>query len=305
MNKEHIKRYQSMKQFCYHEPKTIKETCSLLSQYGEQARVLAGGTDLIPKIKNGLAVPGHVVNIKKIPSLEIIEERENGLRIGALVLISEITNNSLIRNRFPILGTAAASIGSLQVRNLATIGGNICNAAPSADMAPGLLALDSTVKIAGVEGHREISLEEFFLGPGKVALGIGEILTEIDVPFLPPNAKQVYLKHTVRRAMDIAVVGVAVCLSFEEKTSHCKHARIALGAVAPTPIRAKKTEQMILGKKLEDINLDSIQEMVRMEVAPISDVRGSANYRSEIVSMLTARAIKSLGIKERINGETC
>lgn len=293
-----------MKQFSYHEPKTVKEACALLSRYGDQAKVLAGGTDLIPKMKNGLAVPRHIVNIKKIPSLETIEESEKGLRIGALALISEITHSPLIRNRFPILSTAAASIGSLQVRNLATIGGNICNAAPSADMAPGLLVLDSTVKIAGVEGHREIPLEEFFLGSGKVALGPGEILTEIYVPFIPPNAKQIYLKHTMRRAMDIAVVGVAVCLFFEEKTSHCKQARIALGAVAPTPIRVKKTEQMILGKKLEDINLNSIREMLDMEVAPISDVRGSADYRSEMVSTLTARAIKSLGGKKRtINGE--
>jgi carbon-monoxide dehydrogenase medium subunit len=304
MNKEHIKRYQSMKQFSYHEPKTIKEACSLLSQYSDQARVLAGGTDLIPKMKNGLVVPEHVVNIKKIPGLESIEGRKKGLRIGALAPISELTHNSLIRSKFPILGTAAASIGSFQVRNLATLGGNLCNAAPSADMPPGLLVLDSTVKIAGGEGHREIPLEKFFLGPGKVALGLGEILTEIYVPFITSNAKQIYLKHTVRRAMDITVVGVAICLSVEGKTGYCEQARIALGAVAPTPIRAKKTEQMILGRKLEDINITSIREVVRMEVDPISDVRGSADYRSEIVSTLTARAFKSLGAKGRINGET-
>jgi len=284
-----------MSRFDYYEPKTIEEACSLLSQFGNEASVLAGGTDLIPRIKRGLIAPKCVVNIKKIPSLDRIkEEKGRGLRIGVLTGLSELTTNTLIRERFPMLRTAASSIGSLQVRNLATLGGNLCNAAPSADMAPGLLVMDSTVQIAGAAGHRELGLEDFFVGPGIVNLGKGEILTEVYVPFPPGNTRQIYLKHSVRRSMDIALVGVAVSLSFEEKTGLCKKARIAFGAVAPTPIRAKKTEKMILGKRLEDFPLTSIGEMAAIEVAPISDVRGSAGYRSEMVSTLTVRAIRNL-----------
>lgn len=287
-----------MHRFCYYEPKTIEETYSLLFQFGEDAKVLAGGTDLIPRMRRGLMAPKHIVNIKKIRGLNsIIKEGENGLRIGALITLSELAGNRLIRDQFPMMRTAANSIGSLQVRNLATLGGNLCNAAPSADMAPALLAMESTLKIAGSKGQREIPLEEFFLGPGEVNLAKGEILTEIHVPFLPPDARQIYVKHSVRRSMDIALVGVAVCLCLDEKTGLCREARIALGAVAPTPIRAKGTEKMILGKALKEIPLPFIGEMVGSEASPISDVRGSERYRSEMVSSLTIRALKSLQSK--------
>jgi carbon-monoxide dehydrogenase medium subunit len=287
-----------MHRFCYYEPKTIEEACSLLSQFGEDAEVLAGGTDLIPRIRRGLLAPNHIVNIKKIPGLDSITgEAENGLDIGALITLAELAGNPVIRDRFPMIRTAANSIGSLQVRNLATLGGNLCNAAPSADMAPALLALESTVNIAGSKGRREIPLEEFFLGPGEANLQKGEILTEIHVPFPRPHAKQVYVKHSVRRSMDIALVGVAVCLCFDEKRGVCREARIALGAVAPTPIRARETEKMILGKTLKEIPLPSIGEVVSSEASPISDVRGSARYRSEMVSSLTIRALKSLRSK--------
>jgi carbon-monoxide dehydrogenase medium subunit len=287
-----------MQRFCYYEPKTIEEACRLLSQFGEDAKVLAGGTDLIPRMRRGLKAPNHIVNIKKIPGLDSITgDAQDCLRIGALITLSELGGNRLIRDQFPMMLTAANSIGSLQVRNLATLGGNLCNAAPSADMAPALLAMESTLKIAGSKGQRQIPLEEFFLGPGEVNLAKGEMLTEIHVPFPPPDARQIYVKHTVRRSMDIALVGVAVCLCLDEKTGLCREARIALGAVAPTPIRAKGTEKMILGKALKEIPLASIGEMVSSEASPISDVRGSERYRSEMVSSLTIRALKILQSK--------
>ena len=284
-----------MHRFDYYEPRTVEEACSLLLKFGPDASVLAGGTDLIPKMKNGLIVPKCVINIKKIPDLDIIKvDGETGLSIGTLTLISELATHPFILERFPVLSTAAKSIGSLQVRNLATLGGNLCNAAPSADMAPGLLVTDSALKIAGPSGSREMFVEEFFVAPGKVNLGRGEMLTEVRVPFSPANTKQVYLKHSIRQAMDIAIVGVAVSLSLEERAGVCKKARIALGAVAPTPVRAKRTEEIILGKRLNEIPLAMVGEVVAQEAAPISDVRGSAGYRSEIVSKLTIKAIKSL-----------
>jgi carbon-monoxide dehydrogenase medium subunit len=284
-----------MHRFDYYEPKTLEESCRLLFEFGSDASILAGGTDLIPKMKNGLTMPKSIVNIKKIPGLDLVKgDGETGLSIGTLTLISELAVHPLLLERFPVITTAARSIGSLQVRNLATVGGNLCNGAPSADMAPALMVMDSLVKVKGPSGDREMPLEDFFISPGRVNLGKGEMLTEIHVPFPPANTKQLYLKHTVRQAMDIAIIGVAVSLSFEEKTEVCRKARIALGAVAPTPVRAKRTEAIILGKKLSGIPLSAVGNMVSQEVAPITDVRGSAGYRSEMVSKLTLKAIQSL-----------
>jgi CO/xanthine dehydrogenase FAD-binding subunit len=284
-----------MHRFDYYEPKTVEEACRLLFEFGSDASILAGGTDLIPKMKNGFMRPKYIVNIKKIPGLDFVKVGgETMLSIGALTLISELAIHPLLLERFPVITTAARSIGSLQVRNLATLGGNLCNAAPSADMAPGLLVMDSLVKVTGPSGDREMPLEDFFIGPGRVNLGKGEMLTEIHVPFPPANTKQLYLKHSVRRAMDIAIVGVAVSLSFEEETGVCRKARITLGAVASTPVRAKRTEEIILGKRLSGIPLSAVGDMVSQEVAPITDVRGSAGYRSEMVSKLTIKAIQSL-----------
>jgi carbon-monoxide dehydrogenase medium subunit len=284
-----------MHRFDYYEPRTVEEACRLLFEFGSDATILAGGTDLIPKMKNGLTMPKVIVNIKKIPGLDFVRGGgEAVLSIGALTPISALATHPLLSERFPVITTAARSIGSLQVRNLATLGGNLCNGAPSADMAPGLLVMDALMKVAGPSGNREMPLEEFFMGPGRVNLGKGELLTEICVPFPPANTKQLYLKHTVRRAMDIAIVGVAVSLSFEEKTDVCRKARIALGAVAPTPVRAKRTEEIILGKRLMEIPLIRVGDMVSQEVTPITDVRGSAGYRSDMVSKLTLKAIQSL-----------
>jgi aerobic carbon-monoxide dehydrogenase medium subunit len=284
-----------MNRFDYYEPKTVEETCRLLSELTGEVRIVAGGTDLVPKMKTGLIKPRALVNIKKIPKLDLLNaDSETGISIGALALISDIATHPIVLERFPAVAAAARSIGSLQVRNLATVGGNLCNAAPSADMAPALLVMDATVKIAGLSGNRTMLLEEFFLGPGKVSLGRGEWLTGVRIPFPPSRTRQTYLKHSIRRAMDIAIVGVAVALSFEEEGGVCRKARIALGAVAPTPVRAERAEALILGKKLADISVDAIGEEVSHEAAPITDVRGSAGYRSEMISTLTVKAIRAL-----------
>ena len=283
-----------MKQFQYHEPKTAEEACLLLSKFGKEARILAGGTDLVVQMKRDAIAPKHVINIKKIKGLDAIEEKGEGYGLGTLTRLSEIASHPGLKEKFPILVSSAGSIGSAQVRNLATLGGNLCNGAPSADMAPGLLTLDATVSITGPTGNRTMPLERFFLGPGSVDLREGEMLTELFVPFPPEGTKQVYLKHGPRRAMDIAVVGVAVVLSLEQQTGQCQMARIALGAVAPTPVRAKETEKLIEGKTVDEIPRKSIAEAVRQEMAPISDVRASAQYRYEIASALTVRAVNML-----------
>jgi len=283
-----------VKRFQYHEPKTVKEACRLLSKYNKEASILAGGTDLVIKMKNSAIRPKHVVNIKMIEGLNLIAEDKDGYRLGTATTLVQIIKHSGLHKRLSILSNSARSIGSNQVRNVATIGGNICNGAPSADMVPGLLVLDARVRICGVQSDRIMPLEDFFTGPGMVSLQQGELLTELIVPFPAEASRQIYLKHGPRRAMDCAMVGVAVLLELEPSSGLCQKARIALGAVAPTPIRAKRTEQLITGKKVNEISPDLVAETVCREVDPITDVRATADYRSEMVSILTLRAIQSL-----------
>ena len=282
-----------MKKFTYHEPRSIQEACRLLYKYAGRSSLLAGGTDLIVKMKKGALAPRHVINLKTIPGLNGIRKEVGGYGLGALATLADIAQNAGLKNIFPLLNASAQAIGSSQVRNIATLGGNICNAAPSADMAPALLCLDARVKIAGPETSHSMPLKEFFMGPGMVDLKPGEILAEIYVPFPCSGTKGIFVKHSPRRKMDIAVTSVAVLLAFDEK-GFCKKVRIALGSVAPTPIRAEESEALIKGKKAEDVPFHQITEILRQEVNPISDVRASAEYREEMVSVLTVHAIKDL-----------
>lgn len=284
-----------MRRFEYFEPRSVEEACRILSTSDGKVMILAGGTDLVPKMKTGVLRPDAIVNIKRISGLDSIkEDGDGGIIIGALTTISKLADDPLSARRFGSLSTAAQSIGSYQVRNLATVGGNLCNAAPSADMAPPLIAMDSKMTIATPSGFREMDLQEFFTGPGKVNLRKGELLTEIRAPFPPGDTRQIYLKHSLRKAMDIAMVGVAVSLSFEEKTGVCQKARVVLGAVAPTPVRARGTEEILVGKTLKEFPFKRVSDQVREEAAPISDIRASLSYRSEMVSVLTVRAIRRL-----------
>ncbi|UCD89648.1 MAG: xanthine dehydrogenase family protein subunit M [Desulfobacterales bacterium] len=283
-----------MKPFQYHEPTTVKEACQLIATHWKKACVLAGGTDLIIKMKKGVILPEHVINIKKIPELNGISETSDGFKIGSITSLSAIANHEGIKAKQPMVGEAALTVGSLQVRNLATLGGNLCNGAPSADMAPGLLVLDSLITLSGVNGDRKMKLEEFFVGPGEVNLKKGEILKELFVPFPDKDMRMIYLKHGPRRAMDCALVGVAVALVLKNSGQQCESAKIALGAVAPTPVRAKKSEKLLSGKSVKDFPIQEIKKMLLTEIAPISDVRASATYRAEMISSLTLKAIENL-----------
>jgi carbon-monoxide dehydrogenase medium subunit len=283
-----------MKSFQYHEPTTVKEACQLINTHWKRACVLAGGTDLVIKMKKGVISPEHVINIKKISELYGIVETKDGYKIGSITPLSAIAIHEGIKTKQPIVGEAALTVGSPQVRNLATIGGNLCNGAPSADMAPGLLVLDSSVTISGVNGDRIMKLEEFFRGPGEVNLQKGEILKELFVPFPDKDMRMVYLKHGPRRAMDCALVGVAVALILRNSGQHCQSAKIALGAVAPTPVRAKKTGKFLSGKPVKEFKAKDIKKLLLTEIAPISDLRASAAYRAEMISTLTLRAIEDL-----------
>ena len=277
------------------EAKTIEEACSLLAKYKDKARIIAGGTDLLVAMKRREVNPQYLIDIKAIPNLDRISySQKDGLVIGALTTLAEIESSSIIRERFPILSSAAHQTGSPHIRNMGTIGGNLCNAAPSADMAPSLIGLEAKAKIKGLGGERVIGVEEFFTGPGVSALQVGEILTEIQVPNPPSHTQGVYLKLPARTAIDIAVTGVAVVVTFDTKGENIVDAKIVLGAVAPTPIRARQAEDIIKGKIIDDELIEKAAQTAADEAKPISDVRGSASYRKEMVKVLTNRALNQV-----------
>ena len=280
----------------YSEPSTLKEAFSILSKVAG-AKILAGGTDVIVSMREGKIAPTHIVNIKRISGLDKIRPSTGGgLSIGALATIGAVEASAIVRNAFPMVAEAAHQLGSLPVRNRATVGGNLCNSSPSADMAPPLIALGAIAKIAGPKGRRSVKLEDFFTGPGKTALSKTEILTEILIPNPPKGSFSAFLKHGPRQCMDIATVNAAILITMKGKL--CRNTVLVLGAVAPIPMRAKKAEAEIHGKHIEDEVVRKVAEMAANECVPISDVRGSADYRREVVNVLVRRLFeKALGSK--------
>ena len=284
--------YRRLPKFNYLAPKTIEETLSLLSQYRGRAKVMAGGTDLVPKLKRReIKAPEYIIDLKWMPNLDYIKyEEDSGLKLGALTTIHALATSAIIQDKFGILFQAANSMACVQVRNRGTLAGNICNAVPSADTAPALLTLEAKVKLLSLKGERLVNVEDFFVSPGETVLNDDEILGEIQVPNLSQHSRGVYLKLTPRRSMDLAIVGVAVVLIPDEGI--CKDIRIALGAVSPTPIRAKKAEAAIKGQTLHDDLVGKAARIAAEECHPISDHRASAEYRTEMVRVLVKRAIK-------------
>jgi carbon-monoxide dehydrogenase medium subunit len=231
-------------QFQYHAPTTLTEAAALLEKYGNKAKVLAGGTDLIPHMKQRKVEATHIINIKKIPELACIKETSKGIEIGANTKLRAIELSPLIKEKIPLLSEAAATVGSVQIRNLGTVGGNICNASPSADMATPLLALDTIVHVHSKEGNKDYPLEEFFHGRGKVKLEPGELLTGMTVPLQPKNAGMAFEK-VGWTDFDIATVNVAAVLTLKDgKIDYC---RITLGACSPAPTRVYQAETILKG----------------------------------------------------------
>jgi len=273
----------------YLRPKSMDEAISLNQRYGEKARYIAGGTDVIVKIKERQIRPEYLISLRGIPGLDQITYQEGELRIGALVTHRALELSAVIRKHFPILTDAVGNIGSVQIRNVATIGGNIVNAVPSADGATPLIALGAKIRLAGPKGERTMVLEDFFTGPGQTVLRQGEILREFIVPRLPPRTGGAYWKHMRRAAMELPILGVSVLLSLAEDMQTCEEARIGLGVMAPTPMRAKKAEAVLRGKKLSADILEEAGKVAASESKPRDTARGEAWYRREMVEVLIPR----------------
>lgn len=271
-------------------PDTVDDCLRILAERGPETKLVAGGTDLLPQLKNGLLKPARVIDLSGVDELRVlIAEDGRGFRVGASVTARRLERDPRIRALYTSLAESGALVGSVQVRNLATIGGNVCNAAPSADMAPPLLALDAEAVVAGPQGRRRVPLASFFLGVRRTVLAPNELLIEFIIPQPGPRSGGNYLRHTPRRELDIAIVGVASQVTLADGV--CVKARIALAAVAPIPLRATAAEQALEGQRLTPERIEQAAALAVEAARPISDQRGSVEYRRHLVRVLTRRTL--------------
>jgi carbon-monoxide dehydrogenase medium subunit len=277
--------------FEYHTPTSLPEALDLLTKYDGRGAVLAGGTDLLVSMKKREVLPEHLISLKGVAELKGIHDEKEGMKIGTFVTLGEIEHSKMIQDKFGVLWDAVQVMASRQIRNLATIGGNLCSAAPSADTAPPLIVLDASVEILSPNGKRKVLVENFFKGPGESDLKPGEILTQIMIPNPPPKSGGAYFKLMRRAAMDLAQVGIAACLSIDLEKNICTGARIALGAVGLTPIRALKAEQILLNKQVNQKIGKEAGKIAAEEANPRSSIRASKEYRREMIEVLTKRAV--------------
>jgi aerobic carbon-monoxide dehydrogenase medium subunit len=286
--------HRRLPRFEYLAPGSLDEAFQLLSLHRDKAMIMAGGTDLVPKLKSRkIKTPEFVIDLKNIPGLDYVKyDDKNGLVLGALVTIRTIEKSSVIKTRYPILSEAAASMASIQVRNRGTLAGNICNAVPSADMAPSLLVLEAGLKLSSRRGERIVNIQDFFTGPNRTVLADDEVLTEIQVPVLPPGSLGRYLKLSPRRSMDLAIVGVAV-LGIPD-SGIFRDVRISLGAVASRPIRARLAENVLRGQYISPEIIERAADAAALEAQPIDDHRASAEYRRDMVKTLTRQALEQI-----------
>ena len=276
-----------MKSFEFFEPTTLAEASRLFA--AEHAQLLAGGTDLVIGMKALTETPQSVISLQKIAGLAgITRDGGGGVSIGAMTKVRDIELSDEIQNGYTALAEGAAEIGSIQIRNLATIGGNIAHASPAADTVAALLALDAQVDIASADGERSVPIDTFFTGPGQTVLRAGELITRFRLP--NPASGSHYIKHKIREVMDLAFIGVASAVEVANGT--ITGARIGLAAVAPTPVRAREAEALLAGKSLTDALLAEAGEAAAAACSPISDLRCSAEHRREMVDVLTRRTVQ-------------
>lgn len=281
-----------IKDFEYFAPKTLEEALALLDKYRDECKVICGGQSLLILMRQGLVAPEYLIDIKGISELNYINhDVKEGLRIGALTTHRAIEKSPVMKNGYSVLAEMEHRLASIQTRNWGTIGGNLCHGDPAGDPAPVLIALKATLKMAGLNGERTVAAEDFTLDYFETALDPGELLAEIQVPVPPPHTGTAYTKFNVIES-DLATVGVAVSVTLSAGNGICDDVRIALGASAPTPMRAKQAEEVLRGKKITDDLLREAGSVASTEAEPLSDIAASAEYRQELVKVLVARVGK-------------
>ncbi len=283
----------SLPPFDYYQASTLEEALLVMERLDGNVSVFAGGTDLLVAMKEQWLKPRALLDIKRIAEMDTIRPQEGGLRLGAAVTTRAIARSPLVRERFPLLSQALKMLGSLQIGNRATIGGNLANASPAADSVPALLVLGASVKLVGARGERWVPLEDFFIGPGKTVLE-REVMTEVRIPPVSPQGGGVFRKLGPRGAPgDICIASAAVFALPDAEGRVWKEVRIALGAVAPTPIRARNAEESLRGQAMEGRAVEDAAHLAaEKDAQPVTDIRGSANYRRAMVRVLVARALE-------------
>jgi carbon-monoxide dehydrogenase medium subunit len=281
-----------LKDIDYAAPKTVAEAVGLLSDKGDRARVLAGGTDLIVQVREYRRDLDLMVDVKRIPEVnELAYDPRHGLRLGAAVPCYRVYEDRDIARAYPGLIDAVALIGGIQIQSRASVGGNLCNASPAADTTPALIAHQAVCVIAGPKGTRELPVEQFCTGPGRNALGRGEMLLSLRLPPPAKNFGAAYLRFIPRNEMDIAVVGAGVSVTLDAGKTRCTAARVALGAVAPVPLLVPEAGAALVDGTLNDNLIDKAAGLARAAARPISDMRGDADYRRHLVGVLVKRAL--------------
>jgi carbon-monoxide dehydrogenase medium subunit len=282
-----------MKAFDYAAPKTVAEAVALLAERSDRARPLAGGTDLIVQVREGRRDLDLMIDVKHIAELnELAYDPKQGLRLGAAVPCWRIVEHPDLAKVYPGLIDAVQLIGGTQIQSRASVGGNLCNASPAADAVPALIAAEAVCILAGPDGRRELPVEAFCIGPGRTALRRGELLVGLHLPPPPPHAGSAYLRFIPRNEMDIAVVGVGVSVALDSRRTQCVRARVALAAVAPTPLLVPAAGAKLVGTNLTEADLTSAATAAQAAAQPISDLRGDADYRRHLVGVLVPRALR-------------
>jgi CO/xanthine dehydrogenase FAD-binding subunit len=273
----------------YRSPRTVKEAVDLLAVHNGAAHALAGGTDLLVKLRAGMVAPQLVVDLKAIPQLRGIATDGNGFRIGAATSCAEIGEHAALSKAWPGVVEALQLIGSTQVQGRATAGGNLCNASPAADSVPAMIAAGVTCNIAGPAGEREVPVENIVVAPGKTSLARGEFIVDFRLSNPRPHSGDAYLRLIPRTEMDIAVVGVGVALSLDA-AGVCTHARVGLGAVAPTPLLVADGAKALIGTRVDAPALAALAAATSAACNPIDDKRGTVAYRVKVAGVLARRA---------------
>lgn len=279
-----------MHAFNYEAPSTLADALKIMKAHGDKARPICGGTDLLIQMRAGVRQPDFIVDIKRIKEMrELKFNARSGLRLGAAVSCIDVAENGEMQRHYPGLTEAAHLIGSLQIQNRASVGGNLCNGSPAADTTPALIALRARGRIVGPRSEREVPVEEFVVSPGRTILKPGELLVQLLIPAPAPHSSDAYLRFIPRNEMDIAVVGVGASVTLSGDT--VKAARIGLGAVAATPLFADKASESLIGKKLDEQALATAARLASEKASPIDDMRGTAEYRNHVTGVLTRRAL--------------
>jgi carbon-monoxide dehydrogenase medium subunit len=281
-----------MRDFEYEAPTSVAEAVRVLLRHNGSARLLAGGTDLIDQIRMGRHQPQAVVDIKKIPELNVLELTKSGLRLGAAVPCYRVYDDERISQAYAALADSARIIGGIQIQSRASIGGNLCNSGPAADSTPSLIALAAVAIIASPKGQREVAVEDFCIGPGKNLLEPGEFLVALRFPARPPRSGSHYRRFIPRNEMDIAVVGVAASVVLDPTGEKFVSARIALGAVGPTPLFAKAAGDLLSGQRVTSDVIAKAADAARAIAKPIDDMRGTKEFRLEVTAVLTRRVLE-------------